>query len=62
MYINEIWFSPKDLFVEGSPFTIEMLKPISKEDFYRTDYTKEEAAKIEENYRNHYLQNAPSEP
>ena len=41
---------------------MEILKPISKEDFYRIDYTKEEAEKINQDYYNHYLQSAPSEP
>ena len=60
IYLNGNWVSLKE-FCEFDRIPIEILKPISKEDFYRTDYTEEEAAKIEQDYYNHYLQNAPSE-
>lgn len=60
LYTNENWISIKDCLLETIGFNIEWLKPISKEDFYRTNYTREEAAKIKEEYYNHYLQNAPS--
>ena len=59
MYGNGNWFNIKES-IEGFGLSTEILKPISKEDFYRTNYTKEEAAKIKEEYYNHYLQNAPS--
>ena len=37
-------------------------KPISKEEFYRTEYTVEEAKKIEQEYKDYTSQFAPSEP
>ena len=61
IYSEGNWYSIKE-YLEGNGFTMEILKPISKEDFYRTDYTQEEARKIAQDYYNHYLQNAPSEP
>lgn len=60
-YINGNWVSLKE-FCEFNTIPIELLKPISKEDFYRTNYTKEEAEKIAQDYYNHALQFAPSEP
>ena len=61
IYIMNKWLSIKDIFSnEGIP--IEILKPISKEDFYRTDYTQKEATKINQEYVNHHSQFAPSEP
>ena len=59
IYINGNWYSIKEYF-EVHELTMEILKPISKEDFYRIDYTQEEAEKIKQDYYNHYLQNAPS--
>ena len=59
IYGNRNWFNIKET-IEGLGFSTEIFKPISKEDFYRTDYTKEEAEKIQQDYRNHFLQNAPS--
>lgn len=61
IYQKGIWYSIKEL-LSLFGFHIEQFKPISKEDFYRTDYTKEEAKEIEQDYYNYYLQNAPSEP
>ena len=61
VYYNRNWISIKEV-IEKEGLSIEILKPISKEDFYRIDYTQEEAAKIEQDYYNHYLQNAPSKP
>lgn len=60
IYLNGNWVSLKEV-CEFDGIPIEILKPISKEDFYRTDYTQEEAEKIAQDYNNHYLQNAPSE-
>lgn len=60
VYYNGNWISLKE-FIEKEGLSIEVLKPISKEDFYRTNYTQEEAEKINQDYYNHYLQNAPSE-
>lgn len=64
-YLNGNWINLKELFeskigVSGMP--IEVFKPISKEEFYRTNYTKEEAEKIAEDYYNYALQFAPSKP
>ena len=61
IYTNGNWYSIKEYF-EVHELTMEILKPISKEDFYRIDYTQEEARKIAQDYYNHYLQSAPSEP
>ena len=61
MYGNGNWFNIKEV-IKGLGFSTEIFKPISKEEFYRTNYTREEAAKIKEEYYNHFLQNAPSEP
>ena len=61
IYTNGNWYSIKE-YLEGNGLTMEILKPISKEDFYRIDYTQEEAEKIKQDYYNHYLQSAPSEP
>ena len=61
IYSEGNWYSIKE-YLEGKGFTMKILKPISKEDFYRTNYTQEEASKIAQDYYNHYLQNAPSEP
>lgn len=61
LYTNENWISIKDYLLETTGFNIEWLKPISKEDFYRTNYTQEEARKIKQDYHNYYLQFAPSE-
>ena len=61
MYTMNKWYSIKDLFSDtGLP--IEILKPISKEDFYRTNYTQEEAIKINQECDNYHSQFAPSEP
>ena len=61
IYFMNKWVSIKDLLSnEGLP--IEILKPISKEDFYRTDYTQEEATKINQECDNYHSQFAPSEP
>lgn len=65
VYINGNWVTLKELFENefgSNGIHIEIFKPISKEDFYRTNYTQEEAEKIAQDYYNHYLQNAPSEP
>lgn len=65
IYSEGIWYSIKEYFSNSDLFTvipIEVLKPISKEDFYRTNYTKEEAEKIAQDYYNYALQFAPSEP
>lgn len=61
IYIMNKWFSIKDL-LSHEGFPIEILKPISKEDFYRTDYTQEEATKINQECDNYHSQFAPSEP
>ena len=61
IYGNGNWFNIKEI-IEGFGLSTEIFKPISKEEFYRTNYTREEAAKIKEEYKNHYLQNAPSKP
>lgn len=61
VYTNGNWISIKDYLLETIRFNIEWLKPISKEDFYRTDYTQEEARKLEQDYYNYTLQFAPSE-
>ena len=62
IYENKIWYSIKEYLSDIYNTPIEVFKPISKEDFYRTNYTKEEAAKIEEEYYNYFSQNAPSKP
>lgn len=61
IYSKNKWMSPKEL-LEIYGVKLEYFKPISKYEFYRTEYTVEEAKKIKEEYYNHYLQNAPSEP
>lgn len=61
-YYNGNWISIKDYLLETRSFNVEWLKPISKEDFYRTDYTQEEARKLEQDYYNYTLQFTPSEP
>lgn len=60
IYTDGNWIGLKD-YLEKFGLSLEIFKPISKEDFYRTNYTKEEAEKIAQEYYNHYLQNAPSE-
>lgn len=60
IYDNGIWYSIKE-FLSKQDYPIEAFKPISKEDFYRTNYTQEEARKIAEDYYNYALQFAPSE-
>lgn len=62
VYTDGNWISIKDYLLKTIRFNIEWLKPISKEDFYRTNYTQEEASKIAEDYYNYTLQFAPSEP
>lgn len=62
IYSEGNWFSIKDYLLKTFRLNIEWLKPISKEDFYRTDYTQEEASKIEQDYEDYLLQFAPSEP
>lgn len=62
VYYNGNWISIKDYLLETMSFNVEWLKPISKEDFYRTDYTQEEARKLKQDYYDYTLQFAPSEP
>lgn len=61
IYDKGIWYSIKE-FLSKQNFPIEAFKPISKEDFYRTNYTKEAAEKIAQDYYNYALQFAPSKP
>lgn len=60
IYNEGIWYSIKEYLLKLGVH-IEIFKPISKEEFYRTNYTKEEAEKIAEDYYNYALQFAPSE-
>lgn len=62
IYTDGNWISIKDYLLETMRLNVEWLKPISKEDFYRTNYTQEEARKIKQDYDNYAKQFAPSEP
>lgn len=61
IYTNGNWISIKDYLLETMRLNVEWFKPISKEDFYRTDYTQEEARKIKQDYYDYVGQFAPSE-
>ena len=60
IYEGNKWLSPKELFEKYS-FKLEYFKPISKEEFYRTEYTVEEAEKIKQEYKDYTSQFFPSE-
>lgn len=59
-YYNGNWLSLKEFINSTYNFDIEKLKPISKEEFYRTEYTVEEAEKIRQEYYDYMSQFAPS--
>lgn len=59
-YDENKWLSPKE-FLEKWGFKLEYFKPISKEEFYRTEYTVEEAKKIKQEYKDYTLQFLPPE-
>lgn len=59
-YDENKWLSTKELF-EKYGAKLEYFKPISKEEFYRTEYTVEEAEKIKQEYNDYSNQFAPSE-
>lgn len=63
IYFNNKWLTFIDLFQEDEDISflkLEYFKPISKEEFYRTEYTVEEADKIAQEYDDYTNQFAPS--
>lgn len=60
IYFNNKWQTIQDILQDLFNFKLEYFKPISKEEFYRTEYTVEEAEKIKQDYDDYVKQFAPS--